>query len=55
MSIDRHSRRSERKFRWLAAFYDAFDLVFLFDPKANPRHALAAKISNVDIIEGMVR
>lgn len=46
MSTEEPNRRNERKFRWLAAFYDAFDLVFLLDPKSNPRHALAAKIPN---------
>jgi ubiquinone/menaquinone biosynthesis C-methylase UbiE len=41
-----YERRIKMKFKWLAAFYDLFDLVFLLDKKENPRQALARKVPN---------
>ena len=34
------------KFRFLDAFYDLFDLVFIFHGKSNPRFSPAKEISN---------
>lgn len=34
------------KFKLLALWYDAFDLVFVLDDQGNPRRALASKFSN---------
>jgi len=41
-----YERRIKLRFKWLAAFYDLFDLVFLLDKKESPRQALARKIPN---------
>ena len=59
MGKDRHLRGQKRdfamkdyerlirwKFKWLATFYDLFDLTFLLDKTRNPRYALARKIPN---------
>ena len=46
MEKDRYEKKIRAKFKFLAFFYDLFDLVFLIDPKRNPRHALTQLIPN---------
>jgi ubiquinone/menaquinone biosynthesis C-methylase UbiE len=41
-----YERLTRWKFKWLATFYDLFDLTFLLDKTRNPRYALTRNIPN---------
>lgn len=51
--------RIQWKFRWLAWFYDLFDLAFLIDPGRNPRSALVERLRGsrriLDVCTGTAR
>ena len=47
--MQNYERQIKLKFKFLAIFYDLFDLAFLVQKERNPRYALARKIPNENL------